>query len=151
MAANASKLLSKLFAQLDAQLAGKSWWAPTQRGDAYLYVVLTWAHGKQVDLTGLDNLAAFFKRMQENSGVKAARKPKAWSNRAARQARQRARAGRRRMMAAWRRLGAATCGASFNEQSDTGGDALVRPARGTSRHARGRAAFRASAAPLPES
>ena len=41
--------------------------------DAYLYVVLTWAHGKQVDLTGLDNLAAFFKRMQENSGVKAAR------------------------------------------------------------------------------
>ena len=42
--------------------------------DAYLYVVLTWAHGKQVDLTGLDNLAAFFKRMQENSGVKAARK-----------------------------------------------------------------------------
>ena len=38
--------------------------------DAYLYVVLTWAHGKQVDLTGLDNLAAFFKRMQENSGVK---------------------------------------------------------------------------------
>ena len=39
--------------------------------DAYLYVVLTWAHGKQVDLTGLDNLAAFFKRMQENGGVKA--------------------------------------------------------------------------------
>ena len=76
LAANASKLLSKLFAQLDAQLAGKSHLvgADPSVADAYLYVVLTWAHGKQVDLTGLDNLAAFFKRMQENSGVKAARK-----------------------------------------------------------------------------
>ena len=55
--------------------------------DAYLYVVLTWAHGKQVDLTGLDNLAAFFKRMQENSGVKAARKAEGLSR--ATQARQR--------------------------------------------------------------
>ena len=63
----------KLFAQLDAQLAGKSYLvgADPSVADAYLYVVLTWAHGKQVDLTGLDNLAAFFKRMQENSGVKA--------------------------------------------------------------------------------
>lgn len=76
LAANASKLLSKLFAQLNAQLAGKSYLvgADPSVADAYLYVVLTWAHGKQVDLTGLDNLAAFFKRMQENSGVKAARK-----------------------------------------------------------------------------
>ena len=67
---------SPLFAQLDAQLAGKSYLvgADPSVADAYLYVVLTWAHGKQVDLTGLDNLAAFFKRMQENSGVKAARK-----------------------------------------------------------------------------
>ena len=66
----------KLFAQLDAQLAGKSYLvgADPSVADAYLYVVLTWAHGKQVDLTGLDNLAAFFKRMQENNGVKAARK-----------------------------------------------------------------------------
>ena len=52
--------------------------------DAYLYVVLTWAHGKQVDLTGLDNLAAFFKRMQENSGVKVARKAEGLSKPAAR-------------------------------------------------------------------
>ena len=42
--------------------------------DAYLYVVLRWAHGKQVDLSGQDHLAAFFKRMQENSGVQAALK-----------------------------------------------------------------------------
>ena len=78
--------------------------------DAYLYVVLTWAHGKQVDLTGLDNLAAFFKRMQENSGVKAARKAEGLEYRRATQARQRPAPGRR-MMAAWRRLGAAACGA----------------------------------------
>ena len=83
----------KLFAQLDAQLAGKSYLvgADPSVADAYLYVVLTWAHGKQVDLTGLDNLAAFFKRMQENSGVKAARKAEGLGKPAARhQARQRA-------------------------------------------------------------
>ena len=40
--------------------------------DAYLYVVLRWAHGKSVDLTGLDNLAAFFKRMEADKGVQAA-------------------------------------------------------------------------------
>ena len=73
LAANASKLLSVRAARCPAGrqvLVG----ADPSVADAYLYVVLTWAHGKQVDLTGLDNLAAFFKRMQENSGVKAARK-----------------------------------------------------------------------------
>ena len=78
--------------------------------DAYLYVVLTWAHGKQVDLTGLDNLAAFFKRMQENSGVKAARKAEGLECAARRRPASEPAPGRR-MMAAWRRLGAATCGA----------------------------------------
>ena len=99
--------------------------------DAYLYVVLTWAHGKQVDLTGLDNLAAFFKRMQENSGVKA-RRPKAWSKRARRPASEPA-PGRRMMRLG--RLAPRHAAPSFSEQSDTGGDALSPVAE--HRHARG--------------
>lgn len=76
LAGSASKLLTKLFAQLDAQLAGKPYLAggAPSVADAYLYVVLRWAHAKEVDLSGLDNLAAFFKRMEEDAGVKAALK-----------------------------------------------------------------------------
>lgn len=74
LAASASSLLTKLFAQLDAQLAGKSYLAGAAPSiaDAYLYVVLRWAHAKEVDLSGLSNLSAFFERMQANVGVKAA-------------------------------------------------------------------------------
>ncbi len=74
LAASASSLLTKLFAQLDAQLAGKSYLAGAAPSiaDAYLYVVLRWAHAKEVDLSGLSNLSAFFERMQANAGVKAA-------------------------------------------------------------------------------
>lgn len=74
LAGSASKLLTKLFAQLDGQLAGKSYLVGDKPSiaDAYLYVVLRWAHGKSVDLTGLDNLAAFFKRMEADKGVQAA-------------------------------------------------------------------------------
>ena len=76
LAASASALLTKLFAQLDGQLAGKAYLtgdAPSI-ADAYLYVVLRWAHGKEVNLSGLDNLAAFFKRMEADKGVQAALK-----------------------------------------------------------------------------
>ncbi|WP_343737987.1 glutathione binding-like protein [Achromobacter sp.] len=74
LAASASALLTKLFAQLDTQLAGKQYLAGAAPSvaDAYLYVVLRWAHAKEVDLTGLSNLSAFFERMQANAGVKAA-------------------------------------------------------------------------------
>lgn len=76
LAASASKLLTKLFAQLDAQLAGKPYLAGAAPSiaDAYLYVVLRWARGKEVDLSGQDNLAAFFKRMEADAGVQAALK-----------------------------------------------------------------------------
>lgn len=76
LAGSASKLLTKLFGQLDAQLAGKPYLtgdAPSI-ADAYLYVVLRWAHAKEVDLSGLDNLAAFFKRMEADKAVQAALK-----------------------------------------------------------------------------
>jgi glutathione S-transferase len=76
LAGSASKLLTKLFAQLDTQLAGRPHLTGNEPSiaDAYLYVVLRWAHAKEVDLSGLDNLAAFYKRMEENAGVKAALK-----------------------------------------------------------------------------
>lgn len=76
LAASASKLLTRLFALLDAQLIDQPYLggdAPSI-ADAYLYVVLRWANAKQVDLSGQDHLAAFFKRMQDNAGVKAALK-----------------------------------------------------------------------------
>ncbi|NMK45053.1 glutathione binding-like protein [Achromobacter sp. Bel] len=76
LAGSASKLLTKLFSQLNAQLAGKPYLtgdAPSI-ADAYLYVVLRWAHAKEVDLSGQDNLAAFFTRMEADKGVQAALK-----------------------------------------------------------------------------
>ncbi|MCY1514098.1 Glutathione S-transferase GST-4.5 [compost metagenome] len=74
LAGSASKLLTKLFSQLDAQLAGKPYLtgdAPSI-ADAYLYVVLRWARAKEVDLSGQDNLAAFFKRMEADKAVQTA-------------------------------------------------------------------------------
>ncbi|MGY6272293.1 glutathione S-transferase family protein [Achromobacter denitrificans] len=76
LAASASRLLTRLFAQLDAQLAGKPYLAgdAPSIADAYLYVVLRWARGKEIDLSGQDNLAAFFKRMEADAAVQAALK-----------------------------------------------------------------------------
>ncbi|MFF7056319.1 glutathione S-transferase family protein [Achromobacter spanius] len=76
LAGSASKLLTKLFSQIDAQLAGKSYLAgdAPSIADAYLYVVLRWARAKEVDLAGQDNLAAFQKRMEADKGVQAALK-----------------------------------------------------------------------------
>ncbi|KGD86957.1 glutathione S-transferase [Achromobacter sp. RTa] len=74
LAGSASRLLTRLFSQLDAQLAGKPYLtgeAPSI-ADAYLYVVLRWARAKEVDLSGQDNLAAFFKRMEADKGVQTA-------------------------------------------------------------------------------
>ncbi|WP_338878791.1 glutathione binding-like protein [Achromobacter veterisilvae] len=76
LAGSASKLLTRLFSQLDAQLARKPYLtgAAPSIADAYLYVVLRWANAKEVDLSGQNNLAAFFKRMEADKGVQAALK-----------------------------------------------------------------------------
>ncbi|HYG44520.1 MAG TPA: glutathione binding-like protein [Bordetella sp.] len=73
---SAASQLRTLFGQLDQQLAGKQYLAGAAPSiaDPYLYVVLRWAHGKQLDLSGMDNLAAFFQRMEANAGVQAALK-----------------------------------------------------------------------------
>jgi len=74
LAASASALLTKLFAQLDTQLAGKQYLAGAAPSvaDAYLYVVLRWAHAQGVDMAGLHALAAFHERMSLDPAVRQA-------------------------------------------------------------------------------
>jgi len=61
------------FERLDAQLAGKRWLTGERSiADAYLFVVLRWAKGLKVDLSGLSHLDAFFTHMLADTGVTAA-------------------------------------------------------------------------------
>ena len=61
------------FERLNAQLADREWLTGHRSvADAYLFVVLRWARGKQVDLSGFDHLDAFGARMHADPGVKAA-------------------------------------------------------------------------------
>jgi glutathione S-transferase len=59
--------------RIDAQLAGRDWLTGQRSiADPYLFVVLRWAAGKEVDLQGLDNLAAFTARLHADPGVRRA-------------------------------------------------------------------------------
>lgn len=70
---NARQRLRPLFERLNTQLADRDWLTGHRSvADAYLFVVLRWAKGKQVDLSGLGHLEAFSKRMHADAGVKAA-------------------------------------------------------------------------------
>ncbi|WP_114238303.1 glutathione S-transferase N-terminal domain-containing protein [Dyella sp. C9] len=61
------------YERLDAQLTDRDWLTGTRSfADPYLFVVINWAKGKGVDLSGLDHLARFHQRMLEDSGVKSA-------------------------------------------------------------------------------
>ena len=71
----ARKRLRGLFKTANRQLADKPWLAGFRSyADAYFYITLRWAAGAKVDLTGLDNLAAFKTRMEADTGVQAALK-----------------------------------------------------------------------------
>jgi len=71
----AHKRLRSLFEQADRQLADKPWLAGFRSyADPYFYITLRWAAGLKVDLSGLDNLAAYTTRMEADSGVQAALK-----------------------------------------------------------------------------
>lgn len=70
--ATALKRLRNLFEIADKQLAGKQWLAGFRSvADPYLYITLRWANAFKVDLSGLDNLAAFLERMEADRGVQA--------------------------------------------------------------------------------
>ena len=64
--------LRGLFQAADKQLDGKSWLAGFRSfADPYLYITLRWAGALGIDLSGLDNLAAFKQRMEADAGVQA--------------------------------------------------------------------------------
>jgi glutathione S-transferase len=67
---NAKAGLRTRFEMLEAQLEGRDWLAGTRSiADPYLYVLLRWARGMKIDLSGLDNLARFIERMEADAGV----------------------------------------------------------------------------------
>ncbi|MBT2766063.1 glutathione S-transferase N-terminal domain-containing protein [Stenotrophomonas sp. ISL-67] len=71
----ARKRLRGLFETANRQLADKPWLAGFRSyADAYFYITLRWAAGAKLDLSGLDNLAAFKTRMEADTGVQAALK-----------------------------------------------------------------------------
>lgn len=85
---NARKKLVQLFGIIEQHLAGTAegkHTAPHEYlvgdrpsvADAYLYVVLRWAHAKQVDISSYGHLSAFFDRMDKDAGVQAALKDEA--------------------------------------------------------------------------
>jgi glutathione S-transferase len=70
---NARKNLRKLFERADAQLEGHDWVVGTRSiVDPYLFVMLRWARNQSIDLSGLDNLERFVRRMYDDPGVKKA-------------------------------------------------------------------------------
>ena len=70
---NARAQLRTLFERIDAQLAGKDWLVGIRSiVDPYLFVTVRWAKAQRIDLGGLDNLARFMKRMNDDAGVRRA-------------------------------------------------------------------------------
>lgn len=73
LARNARHHIRGYLARIDAQLAGRDWLTGRRSiADPYLFVVLRWAAAMEVDLAGLDNLAAFSARLHADPGVRAA-------------------------------------------------------------------------------
>jgi len=65
--------LRRLFETANAQLEGKDWIAGFRSAaDAYLYVMSRWATMLHIDLSGMDHLDAFKRRMEMDEGVCAA-------------------------------------------------------------------------------
>jgi glutathione S-transferase len=59
-----------LFERADAQLAGSDWLTGSRSvADPYLYVTYRWARATGVDISGLDNLAAFASRIEADPAV----------------------------------------------------------------------------------
>lgn len=72
---NARQALRGLFAIVDNQLKGRDWIAGRRSiADAYLFVVLRWAHAVRVDLSGLEETARFEAMMNADAGVQRALK-----------------------------------------------------------------------------
>lgn len=69
--AQARKLIRKNLELVDQRLEGRDWLAGTRSiADPYLFVILRWARGMKIDLSGLDNLERFFRHMHADPAVK---------------------------------------------------------------------------------
>ena len=68
--ANARTQIRKLLERADAALAEREWIAGGRSiADPYLFVILRWARGQQVDLAGLEHLDRFFRAMRADPAV----------------------------------------------------------------------------------
>lgn len=68
-----AKKLRGHFERIDAQLDGRDWLTGQRSiADPYLYVELRWADQLGLDLSGLEHLAAFRRRMEADADVRAA-------------------------------------------------------------------------------
>lgn len=73
--AAARKRVRSLFETADRQLQGRQWLAGFRSfADPYLYLTLRWAGRTGIDLSGLEQLAAFAARMDADPGVQRALK-----------------------------------------------------------------------------
>lgn len=67
---HARQSLRRLFEVVDGQLKGRDWLVGQRSiADAYLFVVLRWAHGVKVDLSGFAEIARYEGLMRKDAGV----------------------------------------------------------------------------------
>ncbi len=72
---NARERLRTYFEEMNEQLGKHDWLAGIRSiADPYLFVMLRWARAVKVDLTGLDHLKTFEKRMRDDPSVQKALK-----------------------------------------------------------------------------
>jgi glutathione S-transferase len=70
--AAARTMVRGLMESADRRLAGNAWLAGFRSfADPYFYMTVRWAQGTGVDMSGLDNIAAFKARMDADPGVRA--------------------------------------------------------------------------------
>ena len=72
---HARKSVHRLLAIADAQLKGRDWIAgPRSVADAYLYVMIRWAHATGIDISDLKEIDRFYAAMNADAGVQRALK-----------------------------------------------------------------------------
>jgi len=68
--AHSRRTLRRLFEIVDTQLKGRDWITGKRSiADAYLFVVVRWAHAARIDLSDLAEIARYYERLQKDSGV----------------------------------------------------------------------------------
>ncbi|HEX7388244.1 MAG TPA: glutathione S-transferase N-terminal domain-containing protein [Castellaniella sp.] len=75
LAKNGLVKLQSFFKIVNDRLKGRDWLTGHRSvADSYLFVLLSWADAKKLDLSGMDDLRRFQKKMSQDKGVQAALK-----------------------------------------------------------------------------